>query len=89
MSFRRLLLAALVLAAVGSAVLPAGATDWAVAVFPSGAEFTLEVANDVPSRMRGYMFREHVGPHEGMLLVFGEDDRHGIWMRNFQGSQAP
>lgn len=56
--------------------------DWAVAVFPSGAEFNLEIAADPLTRARGYMFREHVGPHEGMLFLFDEIDRHGIWMKN-------
>lgn len=61
------------------------ATDpakWAVAVFPSGAEFSLEVVADPAARRLGYMFREHVGPRDGMLFVFEEPDRHAIWMKN-------
>jgi uncharacterized membrane protein (UPF0127 family) len=61
------------------------ATDpvkWAVAVFPSGAEFSLEVVADPASRRLGYMFREHVGPRDGMLFVFEAPDRHSIWMKN-------
>jgi uncharacterized membrane protein (UPF0127 family) len=53
-----------------------------VAVFPSGAEFSLEVVADPASRRLGYMFREHVGPREGMLFVFEQADRHSIWMKN-------
>jgi uncharacterized membrane protein (UPF0127 family) len=60
----------------------AASTDWAVAVLPGGAEFTLEVAADDVSRARGYMFREKVGPHEGMLFLFDETDRHSFWMKN-------
>jgi len=56
--------------------------DWAVAVFPSGAEFGLEIAADAESRRRGYMFREHVGAAEGMLFIFDTTVRHGIWMKN-------
>ena len=54
----------------------------AVAVLPSGAEFTLEIAADAESRARGYMFRESVGPREGMWFVFEAAGRHGIWMKN-------
>ena len=34
------------------------------------------------ARALGYMDREHVGPEEGMLFVFEQVDRHGIWMKN-------
>ena len=60
----------------------AATTDWNVAVFPSGAEFALEIAADDTSRMRGYMFREKVGPREGMLFVFDESSSLPIWMKN-------
>jgi len=56
--------------------------EWAVAVLPGGAEFMLEVARDDASRARGYMFREQVGPREGMLFVFDEAGRHPFWMKN-------
>jgi uncharacterized membrane protein (UPF0127 family) len=56
--------------------------DWAVAVFPSGDEFSLEVAADDRSRALGYMFREEVGPREGMLFVFAKSEIHSFWMKN-------
>ena len=34
------------------------------------------------SRRVGYMFREYVGPDEGMLFVFDSPDRHSFWMKN-------
>jgi uncharacterized membrane protein (UPF0127 family) len=52
------------------------------AVLPSGAQFRLEIAADQESRLRGYMFREYVGPDEGMLFVFDEPGTHAIWMKN-------
>ena len=58
------------------------ATDWAVAIFPSGAEFSLEIAADPITRARGYMFREKVERGEGMLFIFEASERHGIWMMN-------
>jgi uncharacterized membrane protein (UPF0127 family) len=58
------------------------APDWAVAVFPSGREFSLEIAADPESRRLGYMYREHVGPGDGMLFLFESTDHHGIWMKN-------
>ncbi len=65
--------------------LPAVASDvpeWAVAVFPSGAEFSLEIAATDRERQMGYMFREEVPDNEGMLFLFDAIERHGIWMRN-------
>jgi uncharacterized membrane protein (UPF0127 family) len=73
------------LALLAAAPVPAAAPavpEWAVAVLPGGAEFMLEVARDDASRARGYMFRETVGPREGMLFVFDETGRHSFWMKN-------
>jgi uncharacterized membrane protein (UPF0127 family) len=67
---------------LGAAVAAAGPTDWAVAVFPSGAGFVLEVAAEPAKRQLGYMYREEVGPHEGMIFLFDAPGRHGIWMKN-------
>ncbi len=76
----------LVLACVAVTLLTActvaGTPEWKVAVFPSGAEFSLELAADDAARARGYMFRERVGPREGMLFVFDEPGHHSIWMKN-------
>lgn len=66
----------------GAAFGAGGASRWAVAISPSGHEFSLEVAADPETRARGYMFREHVGPREGMLFVFEDSDRHSFWMKN-------
>jgi uncharacterized protein len=41
-----------------------------------------EVANDFDSRGRGLMFRESLGPNQGMLFVFEGPDRHCMWMKN-------
>jgi uncharacterized membrane protein (UPF0127 family) len=60
----------------------AQAPEWAVAIFPSGTEFSLEIAAEPNKRALGYMFREHVGPNEGMLFIFEVAERHGIWMKN-------
>lgn len=62
--------------------LAAQTPEWAVAIFPSGTEFNLEIAAEPEKRVLGYMFRERVGPNEGMLFIFDAADRHGIWMKN-------
>jgi uncharacterized membrane protein (UPF0127 family) len=41
-----------------------------------------EVAADGPTRMRGLMMRERLGPNEGMLFVFEQKAGHCFWMRN-------
>ena len=58
------------------------ASSWAVAVFPSGAEFNLELAADPQTRQQGYMYREQVGSKEGMLFLFDRSARHSFWMKN-------
>lgn len=82
----RAILAGLVLTTL---ILPGGvaaeegpASSWAIAIAPSGAEFTVELA-DTPEKQRlGYMYRDEIGPHEGMLFLFPDVDRHSIWMKN-------
>ena len=78
---KRFLPACLLLALLSCGSAPA-ADGWAVAVLPSGAEFSLELAVRPETRALGYMFREEVGPLDGMLFVFETTGRHGIWMRN-------
>lgn len=75
-------LLAAVVGAAGAATARGGAPDWAIAVLPVGSEFSLEVAADPAARQRGYMFREAVAQHEGMIFVFDEMGRHGMWMKN-------
>jgi len=72
---------AVLLAGCGAGV-AAPAPRWAVAVLPSGREFTLEVAADDLARQRGYMGREKIGPREGMIFVFDEVGRHSFWMKD-------
>ena len=69
------------LVCLGSTLLQA-APEWAVAVFPSGEEFSLEIAADPQSRAYGYMYREKVAPNEGMLFIFDRAGAHTFWMKN-------
>ena len=56
--------------------------EWAVAVFPSGEEFSLEIAADEASRGYGYMYREKIGSNEGMLFIFEQSGPYTFWMKN-------
>ena len=56
--------------------------SWAVAVLPSGAEFTLEIADDPQSRWRGYRHREHVAADEGMLFIFSREQPVSFEMKD-------
>ena len=60
----------------------AAASRSAVAVLPSGAEFGVELAVSAQERSRGYMFRDEVGPREGMLFLFETTGHHAFWMKN-------
>ncbi|MEK9774845.1 MAG: DUF192 domain-containing protein [Quisquiliibacterium sp.] len=41
-----------------------------------------EVAASEATRTSGLMFRQRLGPNEGMLFVFQSPDQHCFWMRN-------
>jgi hypothetical protein len=56
--------------------------SWAEAVLPSGAEFTLEIADDPQSRWRGYRYREHVADDEGMLFIFAREQPVSFEMKD-------
>ena len=58
------------------------AAQWAVAIFPSGAEYSLELARTDQERALGYMFRQEVTSHEGMLFLFDATGVQPFWMRN-------
>ena len=48
----------------------------------TSAPFSMEVAADNAHRQRGLMFRKSIGPQEGMIFVFPNDDDHSFWMKN-------
>ena len=49
---------------------------------PSGTKITAEVADTLPKRMLGLMFRDSLPLTQGMLFIFEAPDFHGIWMKN-------
>ena len=80
---RALALTCIIWASLAIATEPdAPAPQWAIAVLPSGTEFRLEIAATPEQQIRGYMFREYVGPREGMLFLFEGPGWHTMWMKN-------
>jgi uncharacterized membrane protein (UPF0127 family) len=47
-----------------------------------GAELAVEIAATPEQRERGYMFRERMGPEDGMLFLFEEEGIYPFWMKN-------
>jgi hypothetical protein len=47
-----------------------------------GHRFSIEVAQDDPSRERGLMYREHMEDNHGMLFVFEQETPQAFWMKN-------
>ena len=39
-----------------------------------------EIADSPWKRMKGLMFRDSFGRNSGLLMVFGSERKHGIWM---------
>lgn len=59
---------------------PAGRT--AGVEFPDGSRLTVELAATPEERERGLMFRQAMGPSDGMLFVFDEEGGFSFWMKN-------
>ena len=47
-----------------------------------GEPYDVELAITPEERGRGLMYREHLAPRDGMLLVYRDDGNHRIWMKN-------
>ena len=51
-------------------------------ILPGGQVLHVEVADTPIRRQLGYMFREQVGPEDGMIFLFEETAFHSFWMKN-------
>ncbi len=47
-----------------------------------GEIFDLEIADTPLHQRQGLMFRTSIGEQQGMLFVYGNEGRRGIWMKN-------
>src|SRR5690242_8206848 len=48
----------------------------------SGHLLTVEIAHTEAARTRGLMFRQSMDESRGMLFIFPQTGRHGMWMMN-------
>jgi uncharacterized membrane protein (UPF0127 family) len=49
-------------------------------IMPDGSKIRAELALNIDQQQRGLMFRDQLGPREGMLFVFMETNPRGFWM---------
>jgi uncharacterized membrane protein (UPF0127 family) len=52
---------------------------------PDGAvrgRIDAEIAEGLHERVKGLMFREHLGPDQGMLFLFPVEEPRSFWMKN-------
>ncbi|HXH28380.1 MAG TPA: DUF192 domain-containing protein, partial [Candidatus Polarisedimenticolia bacterium] len=49
---------------------------------PSGRVIAAEIADTPEQVERGYMYRQEVGPDDGMIFVFPGAGLHVFWMKN-------
>jgi len=75
-AFRTMLFIAFVASQGAAAQLPVATLNAGMHVIRA------EVANSFESRARGLMYRESLGPNQGMLFIFPEEGRHCMWMKN-------
>ena len=71
--------AGLLLAAASAA---AQETRYGQVLLPDGARLHVELADTPRRQALGYMFRDGVGPEDGMLFPFPEEGVHTFWMKN-------
>ena len=76
-----LLVVALLLARPGSA---GGVEEvrYGQVILPGGQALNVELAESPARRQLGYMFREGVGPEDGMIFLFEDAGFHSFWMKN-------
>jgi uncharacterized membrane protein (UPF0127 family) len=77
--------AATILAATAGQGATVGQTDavrYGRVILPQGTTLQVELADTPARRQLGYMFREAVGPEDGMLLLFDDEGFHSLWMKN-------
>jgi uncharacterized membrane protein (UPF0127 family) len=84
---RRLLLAAPVVLAAGAALAQTSEINFkksSLVVVTGGREikFDVELALNDAERSRGLMFREKLGPYDGMLFDFHQEAPVSFWMKN-------
>jgi uncharacterized membrane protein (UPF0127 family) len=51
-------------------------------VFADKTRVRVEIADTEPKRQRGLMFRESMGPNEGMIFLFERPGFYPFWMKN-------
>lgn len=62
---------------------PGGQIDKFLKIYvPDGRSITAELARTEEERARGLMFREKIGPDQGMLFVFEDEGPYAFWMKN-------
>jgi uncharacterized membrane protein (UPF0127 family) len=61
---------------------PTVVNDGREVVTINGETFRLEVAADMPTRMRGLMYRESIPEDGGMLFIFPYPEMQSFWMAN-------
>src|SRR6185295_13902305 len=49
---------------------------------PEGVTIEAELADTIPKRTTGLMFRESLPPNHGMLFTFPEEQEWSFWMKN-------
>jgi uncharacterized membrane protein (UPF0127 family) len=58
------------------------ATPRGEVIFADKTRVSVEIAGTPAQRERGLMFRERMGPQEGMIFLFEEAGSHPFWMKN-------
>ena len=73
----------LILALLSSSCKPGLKSDLPVVQLAiDGNKILVEVANTESTRMSGLMFRNEIGPDNGMLFVFSDSAPRAFWMKN-------
>ena len=82
-------IAAAIVGVVGLLTIPSDAKTEPVefprgTVLVDGTALQVQIADTKPRQVRGLMFQDPLPRDEGMIFVFEEPGRHGLWMLNMQ-----
>ncbi len=86
MQARQVMFAAVLLIAMPGYAGGVEALRYGQVILPGGQALHVEVAESPIRRQLGYMFREQVGPEDGMIFLFEEAAFHSFWMKNVRFS---
>lgn len=82
MKAMRIASAAVILLAISAVLSCSNGLEERIDVVLGGETFRVEVARTAEQKQLGLMFRESIGPREGMIFIYETDQHLAFWMKD-------